>query len=404
MGAQVDSLARAMSGYTRFGALGAVLVLAIVACSATGSELEGNSQGTGATMGFGGGVGVGGSGASSFNGEECGKATYGNEVPGSLLVVMDKSGSMSDSAGGSTKYNATAQALGAMMAAASDSTEMGLLAYPEGNFDDAALAGCLINPQGVGCAAILDDSGCTDVATAAHVPIQALSSAEPAINAYLASESPGGNTPTRHALVNGYAILAAHTGLGQRYALLMTDGEPTVHQPPFGPFPETAKNCGSQMDIETEVAGASQNGIATFVIGSPGSEGAATFLSQLAINGNTKKDPACSAAAGNCHYQIGSGNFQQELADVLQQIAGVIADCIFDIPSGEDVDPNLVNITIETANGPVEIYKDPTHQDGWDYTDSSQTKIQLYGPACALYKQQQGNVITIILGCETVLK
>ena len=89
---------------------------------------------------------------------------------------------------------------------------------------------------------------------------------------------------------------------------------------------------------------------------------------------------------------------------MLGTIAGVIADCIFDVPEGEDVDPNLVNVTIETANGPVEVYKDPSHQDGWDYTDASQSKIQLYGPACDMYKAEQGTTITIILGCETVIK
>jgi len=92
------------------------------------------------------------------------------------------------------------------------------------------------------------------------------------------------------------------------------------------------------------------------------------------------------------------------LEDVLQTIAGQIADCVFELPSGEEVDPNLVNVVIETPEGPVEIYKDPSHQDGWDYTDGSQTHIQLHGPACELYKQQKGNTISIVLGCESVLK
>jgi len=141
------------------------------------------------------------------------------------------------------------------------------------------------------------------------------------------------------------------------------------------------------------------------VWGSPGSENAAEHLSTLALNGNTAKDSSCSAVAGNCHYQIGSTNFQDELEQVLGQIAGVISDCIFDIPTGtEGVDPNMVNVVVETADGTVEIYMDPLHQDGWDYTDPSHSKIQLFGPACELYKESKGNAVTIVLGCETVVK
>ncbi|MBW2458356.1 MAG: VWA domain-containing protein, partial [Deltaproteobacteria bacterium] len=287
---------------------------------------------------------------------------------------------------------------------ASPTLEMGLLAFPEGDFDDFALTGCLLNPAGPNCPAILADGGCNDVATAPHVAIAPLSQNGAAINSWLNQNSATGNTPTWGALKKGYAILLAHQALGQRFALLMTDGEPTLYTPPFGGFPEMFNDCGLEADIENEVLAAANSGITTFVIGSPGSEGAATFLSQLAVNGGTPKDPNCTPGAGNCHYQIGTTNFQQELEAVLQEIAGVISDCIFDVPQGEDIDPNLVNIVIETPSGPVQIYKDPTHQNGWDYTDPTMTKIQLFGPACDLYKEQTGNTITIILGCKTVLR
>jgi hypothetical protein len=344
------------------------------------------------------------SGSGGFEG--CGEATFGNEIPGSLLIILDTSGSMSDN----NKYGATESAINAMITGATPTTEMGLLGYPEGNFNDAQLTTCLtdylINMNVTAqCQAVFDDSGCTDVAMQPHVGIAPVAQSGGQISSWLSQNGPGGNTPTLWALKNGYAILNDYQGPGQKFALLMTDGEPTLYTPAMPGFtPEMAKDCGTLPDIEGEVAAASQNGIATFVIGAPGSEGAATFLSQLAVNGNTPKDPNCSPGAGNCHYQIGSANFQQELEQVLGDIAGVISDCIFELPQGEEVDPNFVNVTIDTANGPVDIYKDPTHQDGWDYTDDTQTKIQLYGPACELYKESQGNEITIILGCPTELK
>ncbi len=164
--------------------------------------------------------------------------------------------------------------------------------------------------------------------------------------------------------------------------------------------------CGAYADIEAEVSAAANDASAvnTFVIGAPGSESASTLLSQLALNGNTPRSPGCSVAAGDCHYQIGSANFEQELAAALQAIAGQISDCIFELPVNEDTDPNLVNVTIDTPNGTEKIYKDVSHQDGWDYTDSTQTKIQLFGPACELYKGTPGNTVSIILGCPTEVK
>ncbi len=62
-------------------------------------------------------------------------------------------------------------------------------------------------------------------------------------------------------------------------------------------------------------------------------------------------------------------------------------------------------MVVTTADGQeVEIFRDVSHVDGWDYTDGTQTKIQLFGPACALYKSAAQNQITIILGCETVVR
>ncbi len=390
-----------------FGGLSALLFAAL-SCSATGDGDGTGGAGTSSsgTGGFNtGGFGIGG-GDGGFNAEKCGESTFGNEVPGSLLVVLDKSGSMSDppDGGSASKWSSTVAAINTMVMTASPTLEMGLLAFPEGDFDSFALSGCLMNPAGPNCPAILADGGCNDVASTPHVAIGPLSQNGAAIDSWLNQNSATGNTPTWGALKKGYAILLAHPALGQRFALLMTDGEPILYTPPFGGFPEMFNDCGGEADIENEVLTAANSGITTFVIGSPGSEGAATFLSQLAVNGGTAKDPNCSPGAGNCHYQIGTTNFQQELELVLQEIAGVIADCIFDVPQGEDIDPNLVNIIIETSGGPVQIYRDPTHLDGWDYTDTTMTQIQLFGPACDLYKAQTGNTITIILGCKTVLR
>ncbi len=391
--------------------LGFLAVGLAAACSATSkSELEegsGSGQGANGTTSSTASLGVGGTTSSGF-GEECGKTTFGNQVPGALLVVFDQSGSMEDppSMGGTSKWHSSVLAMKAMVNAADPALEIGLLPFPAGKFDSSKLALCLLNAAAPGCPELLADAGCSDVSTTPDVPIAPLQQNAPALVSWLDQNSPNGGTPTLFALKHGYDIVRDYPAKGQRFVLLVTDGEPNVATPAMFPFPAMSTLCGSEADIEKTALDAFNGtpSVATFVIGSPGSEGGKDFLSRVAQNGGTAKDPACSPAAGNCHYQIGTADFEKELADVLSQIAGVVSDCIFDMPEGEDIDPNLVNVTIETGDGPKQVFKDPSHVDGWDYSDGAQSQIKLYGPACELYKAQEGNTITIVLGCETILK
>jgi hypothetical protein len=394
-------------------------VLGVAACSATSSsKFDGASSGSGADSGgVGGGLSVTsglGSGESSTGSEmACGMSTVGNEVPGALLLLLDKSGSMQESANGNngpSKWSATVSAVKAMVKGSSPTLEVGLLPFPEGKFNSIVMQQCIFPipglPQPPNCPQILADGGCKDVATQPVVPVKPLLEKGAAIMSWLDQSDPDGGTPTLHALRNAYAIMKAHPTPGQRYVLLVTDGVPNTAQPPVFPLPAMQSECGELPDIEKEAALAA-NGtppVHTFVIGSPGSEGAAESLSTIALNGMTAKDPACSPKNGDCHYQIGSANFEKELADVLAAIAGSVGDCVFDMPEGQNVDPNLVNVTVATMNGPQEVLKDPAHADGWDYADGEKTKIQLYGPACDAYKASKGNTITIILGCESKIK
>ncbi|MBM4375727.1 MAG: VWA domain-containing protein [Deltaproteobacteria bacterium] len=397
---------------------GIVLVLASVAaaCSATDNELDKESGSSGAS-GFGGGLSTGsnlGSGDGSTGAEmQCGKSTFGNEVPGALLLLLDKSGSMSDPASGNngpSKWDATVSAVKKMVDAASPTLQVGLLPFPAGKFNSLLMQQCLIPipglPQPPNCPQILADGGCKDVDPQPVVPVVPLVEKAPAIVSWLNQNDPTGGTPTLHALKNAYAVMKAHPTPGQRFVLLVTDGVPNTAQPSVFPLPALQTDCGKLADIENEaaIAASGSPAVHTFVIGSPGSEDAAKSLSTIALNGKTPKSPGCSPAAGDCHYQIGSADFEAELAKVLAAIAGSVGDCVFAIPEGQDVDPNLVNVTVETGNGPQEVLKDASHADGWDYTDASQKKIQLFGPACEVYKTSKGGSITIILGCESKVK
>ncbi len=381
------------------------VALAVAACSATSNTVDDDGAGAGSSgTSNDSSSGALGTGGGPDNWDGCGEASYGNEVPGTILIVLDRSGSMSDD----NKWGATVAAINSMITSAAGDMNIGLLPFPLGAYKDQALLPlCMLNPaSNPNCPQILADGGCSDVGTVADVPIAPINQSGGPIASWLNQNNPNGNTPTLYAIKNGVQIVRDYPAEGPRYLLLLTDGIPTTHTPALFTFPEMFTLCGDLAAIEAEVAAgaAGSPAVNTFVIGSPGSEGAGEFLSQLAVNGNTPKSSNCSPAAGDCHYQIGTANFQQELEAVLDQIAGTISNCVFDLPAGEEIDPNMVNVVIETANGKVEVFRDLSHLDGWDYTDSSQTQVQLFGPPCELYKQEKGNKVIIVLGCKTKLK
>jgi hypothetical protein len=385
--------------------------LLVAACAATSdNEFDaGSTQGAGP----GGATGAGGSildpdasTGSSFGDANCGASTYANAVPASILVVLDRSGSMSGGDGVPDKWGPAVSAMNAMMAGASPDLGVGLLPFPAGNFDSSGLALCLFSPSPQ-CDALFADGGCMDVDPTPVVAVGPLSTTQAPISSWLAANGPNGGTPTLHALKTAYTIMRDLPVDGERFVLLMTDGEPNVHLQAMGPLPESNIECGQLSNIEAEALNASSGSpsVKTFVIGSPGSEPAGQFLSQVALNGLTPKSPDCNPAAKDCHYQIGQANYQTDLQAALDKITGTISDCIFEIPQGTDmVDPDKVNVVVETSGGTIETYKDPAHQDGWDYTDPSHTTVQLYGPACEAYKAEKGSKVSILLGCETVVK
>lgn len=380
-----------------------------LACSA-GNDKERSPAGFGPgnTTDDGGGLNAD---AGGFNGEAgdddaaCASATFsGKKVPASVLIVLDRSASMQD--GG--KWSAAVSALQSALAKADSDLPVGLLVYPEGKFDSTAIITCTFNPAAPGCADKLKDSGCKDISTTPHVAVAPLSTSRPQITSKLAATSPNGdNTPTRWALKNAWAHMKTVAAKGDRFVLLVTDGEPSTHSPPVGTLPEMAVECADKPTIEGEATAAATGSpaVKTFVIGAPGSEKAAPHLSQIAFNGQTPKDPSCIPSAGNCHYQIGAASFEADLTKVIEEITGKIATCIFEVPTGTDVDPNKVNVTVEAGGKTSDLYQDSKHADGWDYTDGSKTRIEIHGPACEEIKKNAGSAsVKILLGCKTRVK
>jgi hypothetical protein len=383
-----------------------LLLAVLVGCSA-GGEKDPNTGALGADAGFEGGL----SGDGGLNGDAtgddaaCAAATYtGKKIPASLLILLDRSGSMAKDG----KWTAAVAALKSALSKADNDLPAGILFYPEGKFDSSKLAACTFNPAAPGCAEAFADSGCKDIKTTPDVPVDLLSKTRTLITSKLDATDPNGDTtPTRWALKNSWAYMSTLAAKADRYVVLVTDGEPTSYQPKMTvgtlTIPESAIECKDKATIEAEALAASSAmpPVKTFVIGAPGSETAAPHLSKIAVNGKTRRTPTCDPNKGECHYQIGSGSFESDLGKALEEITGKIATCIFEVPTGTDVDPNRVNVTVDSTDA----YRDESHADGWDYTDGTKTRIEVFGPLCEQIKKNSSTVVVkILLGCKTRVK
>lgn len=383
------------------------LAIGAVGCSA-GNEKDGptGTLGGDASSETGGLTGDGGlHGEAGDDDAACAAATFtGKKIPASLLVLLDRSGSMAKDG----KWTAAVSALKSALAKSDNDLPVGLLFYPEGKFDSSKLVACTFNPAAAGCAEAYADSGCKDIKTTPDVPVDVLSKTRATIDSKLSSTDPNGDTtPTRWALKNSWAYMQTLAAKADRYVVLVTDGEPTVYQPKQTvgtlTIPESALECKDKPTIESEAAAASAAtpAVKTFVIGAPGSETAAPHLSKIAVNGKTRRTPTCDPNKGECHYQIGSGSFEADLAKALEEITGKIATCIFEVPTGTDVDPNRVNVSIDATD----TFRDESHADGWDYTDGTKTRIEVFGPLCEQIKKNPSTVtVKILLGCKTRVK
>lgn len=375
-----------------------------------GGTSAGGSAGAGSSLVGGSGGMVGKGGASMLDPDAgCAYASFSAaRVPASMLIVMDRSGSMGDpvtKGGSGSKWDSAVSALDGALDAAADDLEMGIERFPEGKFDDSLEGLCLIqSPLTPQCKALLEDGGCKDIAAEPNVLVGPLSTTRKTIEQFLSSTQPKANTPTLWALKNAWDYMAKYPAKGDRYVLLVTDGIPTFHTPPMLGLPEMNLECGVLADLGTATTAAKTGTppVKTFVIGVPG-DNDAQVLSGIAYLGGTGK-PGCDFNAGNCHFQIGTSNFQKDLQDALTEITGKVTNCVFEVPKGMNADPAFVNVELDTPMGSSTVLKDPSHADGWDYTDDTDTKIELFGPACDAIKANASSKVQVLFGCATMLK
>jgi len=364
----------------------------------------------------------------------CGLSIVPTErVPGSLLLVFDRSGSMSDPPGGGSsgpsKWELGRSAINTVLSSAADDLGAGLLLFPTG--------------EGPECNVSLS-------ATVPQVPVAPLSTSRSMISSALTSATPsGGVTPIFDAVRAGYDYLDTLDTIGQRGLVVVTDG---------------AENC-DESDRDAVLAQVSSeladNHYMTFVVGLTQSD---NVLSTMAFNGGTARNDTClpecttdlcssdsdcpgaatcatiisgfpgfcscmtdadcppplrcttipflggqcSGDANCCHYSATASSFAADFEAALDEIARrFLESCVFDLPRGTDpsmFDPALVNVGVTFDGEARTVLRrgDDATMDSWSYTTSDYDSIIIQGPICDRLLMG-GAVVEIVLGCPTIL-
>ncbi len=393
-----------------WGCVAGAVFVGIGACSSSldtpsgapssGNPLVGDGLSTGSAEGFADDIGTG----SAFDGSAaCAGQTVGAEVsPTVLQLIVDTSGSMDDDAPGpvrGSKWEATRSALLAAVDQMPAVTAVGVVFYPDRSDDD--------NDDDDDDAA---QGSCFD--RQADVPVRVLdtpgSQHRQQIRSAFRAQNPEGGTPTHDAYAFGVQGLESMTLPGARFAVLITDGIPTFS---LG-CDDSGRNQDDAVDsgpLVVEAANSLARGMQTFVIGSPGSEGARENLSRMAEAGGTAT-PGCSHTGPvYCHFDMTeTQDFGTALADALGQISGLALSCSYDIPSppnGALLDLAKVNVLFRPLGGQDEVIAQSSGQgcrDGWQYsTDGKQ--VLLCGSTCDRVRDADGS-LTLLFGCATSIR
>jgi hypothetical protein len=323
-----------------------------------------------------------------------------------MLIVMDKSGSMTDQPKGFdvSIWDGVKAALKTSLDAVKGRVSFGLELFPFPNDPS--------KPISVDC-----KDNCCEMPTAPdiNVPIEDGTTAVPKILAALDATSPGGGTPTSVALHRAYEYFTKGAGAsltGEKFVMLATDGGPNCNAARTcdatgcttnleGHCSGTANCCVNygQACIDdaatiAEITALHDAGIGTFVVGIPGSETYSRYLDQFAAAGNETNPKAPPQ-----YYRVDAAAGVTGLTSVFTEITTqLVTACELDLEM-PPLDPKQVNVAIDCnvvpsgGDGP----------DGWRLdTSGMPPKILFEGTLCRYMQTQGAHRVDIVFGCPTV--
>jgi hypothetical protein len=363
----------------------------------------------------------------------CAKGTYtAEQAPAALMVVLDRSASMTTG----NKWTFAAQAIvQALDKDVFDSMHVGLYVAPSGS---VAGPSCVFNFP-VACA--VPPFPQIDVTVAGAQKSSGQSGVRRDIKDWLIGNPPAGGDPDGSPLYDAVqaaaGALAAWPETGKRILVIVTDGSLSCAQfssrSGFGDCNGCDHDWEHPQNLVTLLTALHGDGILSFVVGVPGADtfdsSACNFppyhmrlaLSAMGYAGAPEFAPAgCTGTAFTpgggdpalgCHFDMTTpGSFSaQKLADLISDVRGDVVGCTFQMPEpppGETIDPDEVNVdvTVDGVTSDIGRRADPSNActaapGCWDYDQSGD--VELVGAACDAVKQGGSVEVTIEVGCMT---
>jgi hypothetical protein len=164
--------------------------------------------------------------------------------------------------------------------------------------------------------------------------------------------------------------------------VLVTDGEPTA--------------CELRIESIAGLAQAArmEAGITTYAIGIEGSQ--EESMNQIAVAGGTER----------AYFSGDAQSAQRDLLAALNQIRGNVLTCNYQLPAGQNLDINKINVQFTGQSGTSEplARTDATKcaEGGWYYDNpTAPTSIALCESTCQQVQGAGQAKIEIVVGCET---
>lgn len=294
-----------------------------------------------------------------------------------MLVLFDRSGSMSRAFGSSTRFDVERTLLEEILSAYQGRIRFGFQPFPSrGGCADGSPARC-----------------CTD---APSVPVAFMSAA--AISAAIAAAAPvDGNTPTAQALhLAGQFYATLRDGVKDRYVLLSTDGQPScLDDGRLGAdvIESGVRTRGPCLDALAQVHALVAQGVKVIVLGigsdlTLGEQGAPSCLQELAkAGGAARLEPPAFYSIAN----------PKDFETALQQIFGAVTrpSCTMSIRAAAP-DADNVSVFLDQQQIPF----DSKHKEGWDWLPQQRgVALQIFGNACSRLERFLVQRVDIFYGC-----
>jgi hypothetical protein len=320
-----------------------------------------------------------------------GQVTNLKRRPPNILLVLDRSASMSDTSKGNI-WTFVVPAVEGVIQSTEHELQWGMEMFPFG-----------------------DGSECTSATlpTVAEINPTVAIGNYAAITALIPTTATGNGTPTDTAVTTGMNYLKSVANDYPRYMLLATDGVPSC----VGAASSSTSN-GVKSGVTAAVSAISTAyaaGIPTFVVGinSPSSSSSLSDLTAMAdAGGEALPHATCpaGASASACTGAAYTGFYlatdQAALTAALTQIMGAINSCQIQLQVAPP-NPTFVAVKVTDASGnSVQVFQkgsgNETSVGTWSYVDAGNSVIQLEGAACNTISAGAGGTFEIWFGCDSV--